>query len=103
MIFWLLSGANGRNIAFTCKRLQHTTEQELFEVLGPPEVEPLAQLDGMSLDKSLSTQLIKFVEWVNWVDEDEEDIRLLMLGKAFTTKILCFGEEKNRLLLESKS
>lgn len=74
---------NAGNIAFTCKNLQHATEKELFEVLGPPKVEQLARLDSMPLDKSLPTQLIKSAEWVDWIDEDEEDIRLLDIGEGF--------------------
>lgn len=74
---------NAGNIAFTCKNLQNATEKELFQVIGPPAVEPLARLDGMPLDKSLPTQLIKPAQWVDWIDEDEEDIRLFDIGEGF--------------------
>lgn len=36
------------------------------------------------LYKSLPTQLIQSAEWVDWVDEDEEDIRLLDIGEGWS-------------------
>ncbi|KAJ5334685.1 hypothetical protein N7452_007088 [Penicillium brevicompactum] len=59
------------------------TEEELFEVLGSPEVEPLARIDGTPLGSGLPTELVKAADWVDWVDEDEEDIRLLDFGESF--------------------
>lgn len=58
-------------------------KEELFAVLGSPEVEELARLDGKPLDNSLPKQLVKSAEWETWVDEDEEDIRILDFGEAF--------------------
>ncbi|KAJ5336345.1 uncharacterized protein N7506_004367 [Penicillium brevicompactum] len=74
---------SGRNIAFTCAKLAQATEEELFEVLGSPEVEPLARIDGTPLGSGLPTELVQATEWVDWVDEDEEDIRLLDFGESF--------------------
>lgn len=88
----VISDISGRNVAFTCTNLVNATEEELFDVLGFPEVEPLARLDGMPLSKGLPTQLVKAAEWLVWVDEDDEDIRLLDLGESFFQ-----GEEPDRL------
>lgn len=74
---------SGRNVAFTSDRLSQLTEEELFEVLGTPETEELARRDGKSLGKSLPSHLIKATGWDNWIDEDEEDIRVFDLGEAF--------------------
>ncbi|KAJ5570480.1 uncharacterized protein N7459_009910 [Penicillium hispanicum] len=83
---------SGRNIAFTCTSLLDTTEEQLFELLGFPEIEPLARLDDTPLKKRLPTQLVKAAEWVEWIDEDDEDIRLLDFGESFLQ-----GEEPKKL------
>ncbi|GLB05372.1 hypothetical protein AtubIFM57258_000652 [Aspergillus tubingensis] len=74
---------SGGNIAFNCTNLSHATKEELFAVLGSPEVEELARLDGKPLDNSLPKQLVRSAEWETWVDEDEENIRILDFGEAF--------------------
>ncbi|KXG46500.1 uncharacterized protein PGRI_053560 [Penicillium griseofulvum] len=74
---------SGRNIAFTCTHTSKQTDEELFKVLGYPEVEPLKRLDGMPLEDGLPAQLIKAADWTEWIDEDEEDIRLLDFGESF--------------------
>jgi serine/threonine-protein kinase SRPK3 len=76
------------NVAFTCKGLSQLTEEELFKVLGTPEAEELAQLDGKLLDgklldEGMPTQLAKTAGWDKWVEEDDEDIRIFDLGEAF--------------------
>ncbi|KAK9236605.1 kinase-like domain-containing protein [Lipomyces kononenkoae] len=74
---------SGRNIAFNCTNLLNTTEEQLFEFLGFPEIEALARLDGTPLENGLPKQLVKAAEWVEWIDEDDEDIRLLDFGESF--------------------
>ncbi|UDD64950.1 hypothetical protein AFCA_012144 [Aspergillus flavus] len=83
---------SGRNMAFSCTNLSHASENELFEVLGTPEIELLARVDGAPLHNGLPTQLVKAAEWVEWVDEDDEEIRLLDVGESFLQ-----GEEPNVL------
>ncbi|OJJ30824.1 hypothetical protein ASPWEDRAFT_54195 [Aspergillus wentii DTO 134E9] len=83
---------SGRNIAFSCNNLSKATEEELFAVLGSPGTEPLARIDGAVLEKGLPTQLVKAAKWVDWIDEDDEDIRLLDVGESFRQ-----GEEPERL------
>lgn len=74
---------SGRNIAFTCTQFSHTTEDQLFNVLGSPEIEPLARIDGLPLENGLPGQLVKAAEWIDWIDEDDEDIRLFDVGESF--------------------
>ncbi|KAJ5246843.1 hypothetical protein N7468_001826 [Penicillium chermesinum] len=74
---------SGRNIAFSCTHLWKQTEEQLFDVLGFPEVEPLTRLDGTPLGNGLPSQLVKAAEWVDWIDEDDEDIRLFDFGESF--------------------
>lgn len=59
------------------------TEQCLFEVIGSPEPEELVRLDGEALSKHVPGQLVESVKWIDWVDEAEEDIRIIDLGEAF--------------------
>ena len=70
----------------------NTTEEQLFDVLGFPEIEPLARIDGTPLENGLPTQLVKAAEWVDWIDEDDEEIRLLDIGEGFFQ-----GEEPKKL------
>ena len=83
---------SGRNIAFSCTNLLNTTEEQLFDILGFPEIEPLARIDGTPLENRLPTQLVKAAEWDKWVDEDDEEIRLLDIGESFLQ-----GEEPEKL------
>jgi len=72
--------------------LQNATEEQLFEVLGTPGIDPLDRLDGTSVDKCFPTHLVKAAEWVDCIDEDEEGIRLLDIGESFLQ-----GEEPEKL------
>lgn len=73
---------NCRNISHTCTHLSNATEKQPFDVLGPPEVESLARIDGTPLENGLPTQLVRAAECEDWVDEDEEEIRLLDFERA---------------------
>ncbi|KAJ5522860.1 uncharacterized protein N7503_006535 [Penicillium pulvis] len=83
---------SGRNIAFSCTHLWKQTEEQLFDVLGYPEVEPLTRIDGTPLGNGLPTQLVKAAEWDEWIDEDDEDIRLFDFGEGFLQ-----GQEPKKL------
>ncbi|KAJ5085091.1 hypothetical protein N7532_009862 [Penicillium argentinense] len=74
---------SGRNIAFTCSHLWKQTEEQLFDVLGFPKLEPLTRVDGAPLGNGLPTQLVKAADWGEWIDEDDEDIRILDFGESF--------------------
>lgn len=67
-------------------------KEDLFDVLGTPEIEELARLDGKPLEDSLPRQLVKTAGWDNWTDEDEEDLRIIDFGEAFLQ-----GAEPTRL------
>ena len=67
-------------------------KEDLFDVLGTPELEELARLDGKPLEDSLPRQLVKTAGWDNWIDEDEEDLRIIDFGEAF-----LHGAEPTRL------
>ncbi|KAJ5804458.1 uncharacterized protein N7518_000761 [Penicillium psychrosexuale] len=54
---------SSRNIAFSCTHLSKQTEEQLFDILRFPEIEPLKRVDSTPLD------------------EDDEDIQLLDFGE----------------------
>ncbi|KAJ5935369.1 hypothetical protein N7466_004916 [Penicillium verhagenii] len=80
------------NMAFTCTAILDATPEKLLEIIGSPEIEELARIDGKPLEKGQPTQLVKAAEWVDWIDEDEEEIRLIDFGEAFLQ-----GDEPERL------
>lgn len=56
---------------------------EILSVIGTPIVEDLIRLDGKPLDLSLPKHLVKAAPWDDWLDEDEEDIRIIDFGESF--------------------
>ena len=86
------------NVAFTCNGLSQLTEEGLFKILGAPKSEKLARLDGKPLDEGMPTQLAKTAGWDEWVEEDDEDIRIFDLGEAFLKgaepKILALAQPR---------
>jgi len=56
---------------------------DFLKVLGAPESEELARLDGKPLDNGLPNQLVKAAGWDEWIDEDDEDLRIIDLGESF--------------------
>jgi hypothetical protein len=51
-----------------------------------------SRLDGTPLESGLPKQLVKAAEWVDLIDEDDEDIRLFDYGESFLQ-----GKEPERL------
>lgn len=39
--------------------------------------------DGKPLGKGFPNQIVKAATWDNWIDEDDEDIRVIDLGETF--------------------
>ncbi|KAI1977099.1 hypothetical protein LOZ53_002123 [Ophidiomyces ophidiicola] len=74
---------SGRNIAFSCNRLSQLSEKDLFEVLGAPRVEDLVRIDGAPLADGMPHQMVEAAKWDDWIDEDDEDLRILDFGEAF--------------------
>ncbi|KAH8782036.1 kinase-like domain-containing protein [Hyaloscypha sp. PMI_1271] len=77
---------SGSNLVFTCPRLAFLPQNDLFEILGVSEFEALARVDGQALEPGVPKQLVKKAGWVNWIDEDDEDIRLIDFGEAFVQR-----------------
>ena len=70
-------------MAFTARRLSKLPAESMFEVIGGPKTEKLIRCDGKPLTPGMPEQLVKKTGWDNWIDEDEEDVRLIDLGEAF--------------------
>ena len=64
----------------------------MFRILGSPEWEELVRLDDKRLGRGMPKQLVKRAGWDEWIDEDEEDIRLIDFGEAF-----AHGSEPRKL------
>ena len=71
--------------------MSKATKEDLFSVLGQPEVEDLVRLDGQPIKDSLPKQLVNVAAWEDWIEEYEEDLRVIDLGEAFK-----HGEEPER-------
>ena len=59
------------------------TEECLFEVLGSSESAESARLDGTPSSKALLSQSVKAADCVDWIGEDDEDLRIMDLREAF--------------------
>ncbi|KAI1938446.1 hypothetical protein LOZ66_003249 [Ophidiomyces ophidiicola] len=75
--------SSGRNTAFSCNRLSQLSEKDLFEVLRAPRVEDLVRIDGAPLADGVPHQMVEHAKWDDWIDEDDEDLRILDFGEAF--------------------
>jgi len=74
---------SGSNLAFTARRLARLPLKSMLKVLGEPKAEPLVRLDGQLLSPGMPEQLVETTGWLDWIDEDEEDVRLIDVGEAF--------------------
>ncbi|RAK99538.1 kinase-like protein [Aspergillus ibericus CBS 121593] len=74
---------SGANVAFSASHLSKASKEVLLEVIGAPEAEEVTRIDGEPLDQGLPKHLIKAASWVDWIDEDEEDLRILDFGESF--------------------
>lgn len=83
---------SGSNMAFTSRKLARLSTKSMFEIIGTPKYEKLVRLDGKPLSPGMPGQLIEKANWDVWVDEDEEDVRIIDLGEAF-----AHGAEPKRL------
>lgn len=59
------------------------SEEELLDIIGRPESAALVRIDGGPVGDGMPKQLIGSTGWDEWVDEDEEDIRLIDWGQTF--------------------
>ncbi len=77
------SDISGANVAFTARGLSELTPESMLEVIGEPKSENLVRRDGEALAPGMPEQLVKANGWDDWIDENEEDVRLIDLGEAF--------------------
>ena len=70
-------------MAFTAKHLSKVTKEKLFEVIGAPSVENVERIDEQPLADGIPSYLVKSATWCGWVNEYDEDFRLLDFGESF--------------------
>ncbi|KAK4039482.1 kinase-like domain-containing protein [Parachaetomium inaequale] len=75
---------SGANVAFTARRLSGlASANDIFEIIGAPKTEKLVRCDGKALSPGMPEQLVEKAAWDDWIDEDDEDVRLIDFGEAF--------------------
>lgn len=74
---------SGTNIVFTTSNIASLSKDALFNIIGEPETAQLFTADGSLPGPRLPKQLVRRMNWENWTDESEEDIRLVDLGESF--------------------
>ncbi|KFY81229.1 hypothetical protein V500_11609 [Pseudogymnoascus sp. VKM F-4518 (FW-2643)] len=72
-----------KNMAFTAKNLSKVTKERLFEVIGAPSIENVERIDEQPLADGIPSYLVKSATWCGWVNEYDEDFRLLDFGESF--------------------
>lgn len=82
------------NIALTATNLRHASEQEILGIIGTPVVEVLVREDGQPVEPRFPKHIVRRAEWYKWLDEDQEDIRLIDWGESFRR-----GEEPAQVAL----
>lgn len=70
-------------MAFTAKNLSKVTKEKLFEVIGAPSIENVDRIDEQPLADGIPSYLVKSAAWSGWVNEYDEDFRLLDFGESF--------------------
>ena len=88
---------SGANITFTCRNLTQLSKKKILRIMGSPECEDLIRRDGKAVGRGMPKQLVKTAGWDNWIEEDEEDIKLINFGQAFT-----HGDEPFKLVQSSR-
>ncbi|KAK2738266.1 hypothetical protein FQN57_007129 [Myotisia sp. PD_48] len=76
-----------RNLAFSSTRLANLSHDDIFKVLGEITTEYLGVINNRYPE-----QLIEAAMWDEWMDDEDEDIRVLDFGESFRQ-----GEEPERL------
>ncbi|KAK3393510.1 kinase-like domain-containing protein [Podospora didyma] len=64
------------------RKLVH--KNDILKIVGKPQVEEIERVDGKPLGRGLPVQIVRKAGWGDWVEEDENDIRLLDFGESFS-------------------
>jgi hypothetical protein len=78
-----LTDISGSNLIFTARRLNRSSIKSIFKTIGAPESEKLTYLDDRPFPLGIPEQLVEKTSWDDWIDEDEEDVRIIDFGQAF--------------------
>jgi hypothetical protein len=80
----LRSQCTQHTLALTSSCFKDCSEERLAEILGPPKTEELRPVDGEPLKASFPQYIVESTRWEDWLEEDDEDIRLIDRGEAFS-------------------
>ena len=75
-------------MAFTTHRISKLSVKAMLELIGAPKTEKLIRCDGKALTPGMPEQLVKKTVWYDWIDEDDEDVRLIDFGEAFAHRAI---------------
>lgn len=91
---------NSGNIVFKVSGLNDLPQHELLSIIQPPYPVQVVRTDGTPLDASIPKQIVPHARWMEWAEEDGQDIRLIDWDQAFK-----HGMEPGRLAqpVESKA
>lgn len=65
-----------------------------MRIIGEPVVETLIREDGQPVEPRFPKHIVRRAEWYKWLDEEQEDIRLIDWGESFGR-----GEEPSQVAL----
>lgn len=65
-----------------------------MRIIGKPVAESLVREDGQPVEARFPKHIVRRAEWDKWLDEDQEDIRLIDWGESFRR-----GEEPAQVAL----
>lgn len=71
------------NMVVTVSNLSLLSDDAFFDILGRPELADFLRKGRTPLGANLPKHLVRKAAWVEWTDEDEEDIRIADFGEAF--------------------
>ena len=78
-----ITDLSSANIVFTVSGVDDLSQHELLTMVGPPYPVQVTRTDGKPLDASMPKQVVPQAQWMEWVDEDGGDIRLIDWAQAF--------------------
>jgi hypothetical protein len=55
----------------------------MLKVVGAPKTEKVEDGDGHVVTSGMPDHLVERIGWDNWIDEDEEDVRVIDFGETF--------------------
>lgn len=68
------------HVVLYSRQLPYVTEEQLFDLLGTPQVTPIVRKDGKALDSDVPRELVMSADWQTWWPDE---IRLIDFQGSF--------------------